>query len=216
MVENYILNCGRRIKHLSKVNSVLVVDDSTNSGFEIKETKKLLKDIPKEVKVTYAAIYGSDWHGEADYIVRRIPQPRMFEWNWLNHDNIEQCGMDMDGVLCEKPTPEQNDYGPNYEKFLAETAPKYIPARKIRAIITGRLEKYRPQTEAWLKKHGVQYEELLMRADAKESHSEHKIKNCLKIRTPLFVEDEYWQAEEISNNINIFVLCVSNWKVHPK
>lgn len=30
-------------------------------------------------------------------------------------------------------------------------------------ILTGRPEKYKPQTERWLKKHGVQYKKVLMR-----------------------------------------------------
>ena len=37
-----------------------------------------------------------------------------------------------------------------------------IPTTQVGAFVTYRLEKYRPETEQWLKKQGIAYRELIM------------------------------------------------------
>jgi uncharacterized HAD superfamily protein len=70
---------------------------------------------------------------------------------------------DMDGVLCEDCPPGCDDDGPLYAEFLRTARPFHLPRRQpVGAIITARLEKYRDQTEAWLARHRVQYEQLVM------------------------------------------------------
>lgn len=39
---------------------------------------------------------------------------------------------------------------------------RYLPSHPIKALVTSRLEKYRPETEEWLRRHGVVYEQLIM------------------------------------------------------
>lgn len=63
--------------------------------------------------------------------------------------------MDIDGVLCADPTPEENDDGEKYRHFLLNTPPLFIPKVTIGTLVTSRLEKYRPETEAWLQKNHV-------------------------------------------------------------
>ena len=40
--------------------------------------------------------------------------------------------------------------------------PKRIPTFPLNGIVTNRLERHRPQTEAWLAKHGIEYGKLIM------------------------------------------------------
>jgi hypothetical protein len=45
--------------------------------------------------------------------------------------------------------------GPRYENFLVNARPKFLPRKyHVKLICTARLEKWRPQTEEWLRRHG--------------------------------------------------------------
>ena len=45
----------------------------------------------------------------------------------MHHSFLNDSCLDIDGVLCRDPSPEENDDGPRYEKFLTETNPLVIP-----------------------------------------------------------------------------------------
>lgn len=57
--------------------------------------------------------------------------------------------MDIDGVLCADPTPEENDDGEKYRHFLLNTPPLFIPKVTIGTLVTSRLEKYRPRRKPY-------------------------------------------------------------------
>lgn len=142
-------------------------------------------------------------------------QPRMFEWNYMHHWALEYCCMDIDGVICENPTYLQNDDGKRYLKFLENAVPKFIPTQKVGRFVSARLEKYRPQTEAWIKKHGIEYNELFLLdgMSAQErgllnAHAVYKAnvyKNCDAI---MFFESDYGQALEICKLSGKPVFCI--------
>ncbi|TIT90581.1 MAG: phosphoribosyltransferase, partial [Mesorhizobium sp.] len=72
----------------------------------------------------YAAVFGLlSQHNETDIVFEVVPHPRMFQWNFMHHVFLEQCCVDIDGVLCLDPTADENDDGPAYEKFLTEARP---------------------------------------------------------------------------------------------
>ena len=48
--------------------------------------------------------------------------------------------MDIDGVLCADPTPEENDDGEKYRHFLLNAPPLFIPKVTIGTLVTSRLE----------------------------------------------------------------------------
>ena len=142
---------------------VLVVDDSCYSGRAIDLARERLKVFADDYEFVYAAVYGrTDSLEKIDCCLEIVDGKRVWQWNYLNHSMARTACFDLDGVLCVDPTPEENDDGPKYLDFIKNAAPLYIPNYKIRAIVTSRLEKYRAQTEAWLRKHGVQYDELVM------------------------------------------------------
>lgn len=196
------------------IRKVLVIDDSYNTGAAMTEVKVKLSTLPLEF--SYGAIYCAHKENikELDYAGKWLPQPRFFQWNWLHHHPLIGCSaFDIDGVLCRPPTPEENDYGPGYEKFLKETEPWFIPSLEIGCICTGRLEKYRGQTEAWLKAHNVKYKELVMRIE-NQGHPWSKIE-LFKSRKDLilFVEDELPQAVKIFEETKKRVLCLNGWRL---
>lgn len=103
--------------------------------------------------------------------------------------------VDMDGVLCEDPTIIT---GAEYEQFLIEARPKYTHF-EINEIITGRKERFREQTEEWLRRHGIKYKKLLMLPDEKTLKDIARWKaEMYKIsESELFIESDPRQAEII-------------------
>jgi orotate phosphoribosyltransferase len=216
-----LLNEGRTIGHgkrpIKEINfrsHLLIIDDTINTGRAMSEVKENLSRLSYTAE--YAAVYAKKSISDVKH-QQIIPQPRVFEWNWLNHELMMMTCFDMDGVLCRAPTVQENDYGPNYEVFLEETQPIHIPKRQIKAIITGRLEKYREKTEKWLKQHGVAYEVLIMRPNIEVPHAQHKSKwLSTSFSKCLFVDDDTGQAEMIHKLTGQPVLCVTNWKIYQR
>ncbi|WBM70856.1 phosphoribosyltransferase family protein [Buttiauxella sp. WJP83] len=194
---------------------ILLVDDSIDSGRSINNE---LMRIPQHLKnrVSTLAIYSSSLkRNDVDLFLEYVPHPRVFEWNIYHHPVIEKSCVDIDGVLCIDPTPEENDDGDKYRHFLLNAEPLFIPSVKIHALVTSRLEKYRSETESWLEKHGVQYDSLIMLdLPTKEeriksgAHSTHKSLAYNKLNASLFIESEIDQAINICKRTGKPVYCV--------
>lgn len=140
---------------------VLVLDDSLNYGGAMQRARRLASG----PGFRFASVYVADPRraaGLVDYHCRVLPHPRVFAWNLWKHDLMAEACVDMDGVLCADYETGQNDDGPLYADFLRRTSPLHLPRVKVAAVVTGRLEKYRPQTAAWLSRHGVRYDHLAM------------------------------------------------------
>lgn len=139
---------------------VLVVDDSMNFGGAMTLARKTAKGSGFKFAAVYVA--ESSPLNLVDYYFRVLPHPRIFQWNIWKHDLMASACIDMDGVICEDCIPEWNDDGPGYANFLENARPLHIPKVQVAAIVTGRLEKYRKQTEAWLERYGVRHTKLVM------------------------------------------------------
>ena len=197
--------------------NILVVDDSCCYGNAIKKCKNLLSPYSNDFNIKYLVVYSNpETESIADISLLNCSLPRMFQWNYLNHVNIENSCFDLDGVLCNDPTAEENDDGENYIKFLKNAVPMFIPKYKIHAIVTCRLEKYRSYTEKWLQENNVKYDKLYMLdlPDAitrrkKNIHAKFKANIYKKLKnTNFFYESDYNQAKEIFELTGKPVLCV--------
>jgi orotate phosphoribosyltransferase len=60
------------------------------------------------------------------------------------------------------PEAAENDDGRRYGAFLRNARPLVLPRHEVGWLVTSRLERYRPETEDWLARHGVRYRHLLM------------------------------------------------------
>ena len=149
------------VKNFSAVKKILVVEDSAASGNSINQVKNRLASVNVE-KIYLAALVEPRAVNTVDLYFAVVPQPRVFEWNFMHHDFLKYCCVDFDGVLCEDPTDEQNDDGEKYREFILNAAPKFIPSRPIGWIVTARLQKYSKETVSWLKKYNVQFDSLVM------------------------------------------------------
>jgi len=221
-------NTTYRVKFSGDIKNVLVVDDSILSGRAATETQKLITQnkLDKKYNITYMAIYYKDdnYKKFVDIALERVLSPRVFEWNYLNHVFVTDAAYDIDGVLCLDPRPEENDDGEKYKHFLLNAKPLYIPQYKIPYIITSRLEKYRPETEQWLKDNNVQYEKLIMltgyTAEERRKlnlHAKFKAEQYKKLTDiQLFIESDRGQAEQIAKLTNKLCFCASTDELFGK
>jgi hypothetical protein len=98
---------------------------------------------------------------------------------------------------------------------LRNALPKHLPRKyPVKLIVTARLEKWRPQTEAWLRRHGINFGEIAMGpwptlAVRKAARDVHKFKAyCLAHSSCYaFAESDPWQAEQICRLASKPVLC---------
>jgi len=214
-LESYILNnpfkkaATRKLKHPilfpHEAKKVLLVDDSIISGNSLEYS---LEKIPISLKhkVTKLIIYTDhNKRDDIDMYIEVLPLPRAFEWNIFHRKLLERACVDIDGVLCKDPTDDQNDDGSKYIDFLLNAKPHLLTSYKIHSLVTSRLEKYRPQTEIWLKKNNINYDNLIMLdLPSKEArlknnaHATHKAKYFKSMKElEIFIESNPEQAREI-------------------
>ncbi len=204
-------------RDFSTVKKILVVEDSVASGASILQVKKRLALINVD-KIYLAAFVESRAINMVDLFFAVVPQPRMFEWNFMHHSLLNFCCCDLDGVLCADPTQEQNDDGENYRKFILNAAPKFIPSQLIGWIVTARLKKYFEETRFWLKKNHIPFANLVMlNMDSAEQRRALNIHATFKAQiygaikeSVLFIESNPSQAQDIARLSNKFVFCVEN------
>ena len=198
---------------------VLIVDDSIDTGKSVETVKDYLKDL--SYRLTYCAVYASpDTDNKVDVYLEICPKPRVFQWNIMHHHIISESCVDIDGVLCRDPLPEENDDGERYQQFLVEVEPLFIPSIKAKCLVTNRLEKYRDLTEQWLAKYQIQYEDLvMMNVATKEErlrlgrHGAHKSEVYKASAAKLFIESSLKQSIEIASRSGKPALCVENWSI---
>jgi hypoxanthine phosphoribosyltransferase len=207
---------GARCKIPTNVKTILVIDDTMLFGKSMTNTMLRMSRYAKQIKMIYAVVYSSD---KCDYTKlgvtsqRTIIGPRIFQWNMFHHNPLtSKMLFDLDGTLCVKPTQEENDYGEKYLKFIKGTKPILIPNQPI-IVVTGRLERYRKETEDWLDAHGFNCVQLLCRDSRETNIVVHKSKIYANSDAFMFIEDEELQAKEIARLTKKPVLWTGGWKV---
>lgn len=223
LIERRVFEGGVRSKvGEAKLNSLdrlkaLVLDDSVDTGWQIRQTKARIEASGFNFDSVFGAIYANPYSAHnVDIHFEIVPQPRLFEWNLLHHNILERSCVDIDGVLCRDPTEEENDDGPNYREFVANVEPLFVPSVPIGWLVTSRLEKYRQLTEHWLDRHGVIYGELVMmnlpsKAARIAAGRYSKFKSDIYAATDaqLFIESSPLQAREIAMVTRRAVFCMA-------
>jgi uncharacterized HAD superfamily protein len=196
---------------------VLIVDDCVGNGTQLRKIRDRLDAMDLPQHLTYTAVFttakGLDL---LDLWSEEIGWPMCFQWNVMQHpDYLGRACLDMDGVLCINPTDHQDDDGPLYKKFLKEAGPLFVPTYKLGAIVTSRSEAVRPETEAWLDRHGITYDQLVMtdpvpppRPQRFEHGVKHKVDFYRDSDAILFIESDRPVSVEIANRTGRPVYCV--------
>jgi orotate phosphoribosyltransferase len=203
-------------KLFDKHIKVLVVDDSVGRGTQMRAAREKIADAKLPHEILYGAVYVTpESLPLVDFAFERIDWGHCFAWNVMHHKLLSDCCVDIDGVICVDPDEREDDDGDEYLKFLVNTKPLFLPKVEIGWLVTGRLEKYRPQTADWLERHGVRYRELLM-MDLPDTEAKRKIGGgapfksqvYLKTNAALFIESDLREARVIAKRAGQPVLCI--------
>jgi hypothetical protein len=136
---------------------VLVIDDSYNTG-------KSMEPYLKYKNATFGAVYTRSTSPEWLHTGKVMDGTRLFEWEIFTRKRVSY---DIDGLLCPD-VPK----GADYADYLENAPLLYKPAYPVPCIITARYKRYRATTEAWLARHGIKYEHLIM--SSRKDHKERK------------------------------------------
>lgn len=211
-----------------KKGKILVVDDTVMTGNSLKAIEPLIKSQVGEA--VYAAVYvNPNATKKPDIWAVDLPWPHILEWNVFNSILSPSAAMDFDGILCHDCPAGSDDDGPKYLEFIRNARPLYVPRRcPVPLIVTARIEKYRAETEAWLKRHGIQWHKLVMHPGKSTRDRErcdiaaYKAKHYsawAKTHRPapgphLFFESEDRQARNIATISGLITVCPSTAGVY--
>ena len=188
---------------IHSLRSVLVVDDSLRTGTSLRKAVERISSTGIRT-LSGAAFVNPKYQGNLDLFLERLPHPRIFEWNMWHSWFTKRAAFDLDGIFCRDPNPLENDDGAAYERFILSVPALVRPTVRVGHIVTARLEKYRPQTEAWLQSAGIEYGQLHMLDATADERRRHRLHSKFKAKVyestgaPLFIESDMWQAQEIA------------------
>jgi len=194
------------------IKKVLLVDDSIRSGRTMREQLEKVRSAKEGIDVTTAALIATDeTKGMVDLHCKIVTLPRLFEWNLL-HYKQGRLFSDLDGVICENCPGGVDIDEKAYVEWIKNARPYLIPAFEIDAIISSRLEKYRPETERWLASHGVKYGRLVMwdladKGERKGAHAQFKADQLLRNKPDMFWESSLPESEHIWKKTKIPTVC---------
>lgn len=218
MQTGYTKNTNDLVKSINDCKKILIVEDSVSSGNSIIKCKETITKNISNIECIYLAAYVLESSKRfVDIYFEIISDPRIFEWNVFHQPTaLKKMCFDIDGVLCIDPTIEQNDDGDKYKNFILNAPNKITPHGEIGYIVTSRLEKYRKETEQWLKTNNIKYKELIMlnatadERSEKNLHAVFKANIYSKCNATLFVESESRQAYQINRLAKKPVLCIED------
>lgn len=208
-------------RHVDPKGKILVVDDTIMTGNSL---RKIVPLVERELSnAMYAAVYvNPNASRKPDIWAVDLPWPHLLEWNIFNSILSPSMAVDFDGVLCRDCPPGADDDGPRYLEFIRTAQPLYVPRRcPVPLIVTARLERYRAETEDWLRRHGIAWHRLVMhpaaslqerqRDDIAAFKAKHYRDWAGKHRASpgpiIFCESEDWQARRIAQLSKLMTIC---------
>ena len=146
---------------------LLILDDTLFSGYTLGEIKKLLGG-DHHYGVVYCTPNGLS---HVDVYGEELNEPHLLEWHFFNSSHVKNTLFDLDGVFSPNVPMSCCADNDKYEEYISNVEPFYhrLPkVHKLKAIVTGRLDRFRKITEEWLKKYDIEYEDLIMFPAEKE------------------------------------------------
>lgn len=206
------------------VRSVLVVDDNWRDvpGHTLDKVQAMLSG--GNAAVEYASMYirADERPQRIRYWYARTYYAPIFGYDWHRRHYVKLAGLDMDGVICEDWSGSETTEPWRYQQFLRQAAPWQFRGRgvSVGAVVTGRLEKHREATKAWLAANRVEYRQLLMypgtaeSREAKQDYWHHKAAYLARPDVWFFVESCPRQAAAIAEATRKPVLCLRTGHCH--
>jgi orotate phosphoribosyltransferase len=136
----------------------LIVDDSAYTGRSLEDAAAAVSAL--DCRPLKCAVYTSPKMTRKLDLFAAVLREHVFEWNVGAAPYSDSLGFDLDGILCRDFTEAEDDDGPRYLETMRSIRPSPIRIRRPASIITARLERYRAETEAWLRRHGHAWRSL--------------------------------------------------------
>lgn len=226
-LKSRLISKGRTTtRHLDELNidfdlknlKILIVDDSCHTGKSITEAfEEINNKFNLAITKSLCCYVSPQSRHKVDYYFEILNPHHVFEWNISRNIILEDACVDIDGVLCPDPPYCESKEKNLYLEYI-KTAPVLMkPDRKIKYLVTNRLESTRKETEDWLKQNQIQYHELIMHPaktaferSQRDSHW-HKASFFKKSDTKFFIESDSQQAYEIYLKSGKPVMCYENF-----
>ena len=219
---SYSENGGYRMQNFTgNSDNLLFVDDTCYGGVCAKHLRKIFGNDIK-IAVVFSTSRGLPY---IDFASEILEPPHILEWNFFNC-SFSTCAMfDIDGVFCPNVPIEVAIDDEKYVNWIANVKPYFDRIPKLfqaSKLVTGRLEKYRSITEAWLLRHGFNYKELIMfpTEREKERNSNHyivvgryKADHFNSHNENFFVESEHSEASIIKSLTDKVVICMEDKQI---
>lgn len=218
-------------KHPTGKKKVLVVDDTVWGGGSKRTAKMKLQKFSDEYDFLYLVVFlEGPGKSSVDIYLEDVTMYTnnfrdnvIYEWNIIHHNENTMAGSmwDIDGVMCVNPPDERNEK--EYQAYIGEATPLFIPTAPIGGICSYRLRKNADATIEWLNKQGVNYRNLsLFPADSWEERNASGISPYVfKARcyaeskwANLFIESDDLQAKEIARLSGKPVYCVESNRLY--
>lgn len=222
---NYSIN-QNCINDFNQIKNVLMVSDSVNTGKTINEVKNRINQSNEfnNINIKYFTVYyvNNSALNYVDIALQKLNTVNFLQFNFLFNPIIftNSC-FDIDGAICRDPSPQEDDDGRKYIDFIRNVIPFFKTDYIISCFVTSRLQKYREQTQNWLRKNNFNYKELIM-LDLPSKEERNKLNmygrykgEIYKYRPEnLFVQSSKFQAIEIVQISGKEVFCTENMKLY--
>jgi len=197
------------------INNILICDDAISSGNQMNIAINMMKIKYPGANIETAVVIKHE-QSVVNYFHSLICDPKMFEWN-IAHVKQGRLACDIDGVLCpDLPVGfEEEEHPKEYESHINNAIPQFVPQYVIDVVVSCRVERWRKDTEVWLQKSGIKYEQLKLwninnPSDRNGKWSDYKIKQISKVSVNYVFESNWEQSNEINKILGIPVLCFEN------
>ncbi len=223
LVDRRMIQSGKRrdsdrtkTNPFADVHKVLVLDDSVRSGSAMAKARAQLEAADLGFEIIFGAVFVTpDSCQVPDLYFEIVPLPRMFGWNLMHHAWLANCCASIDGVLCQNPEPDETADEASYRAFIENAKPFCLPTVPVGTLITERPKQYRDVTEAWLQRHDVSYDRLIMfDGDEAAEISVFKGNAYAAAKGMLFVEGDPGQAPAIAERAARPVVCAATQEMH--
>jgi hypoxanthine phosphoribosyltransferase len=212
---------SKDVEKPTNYQKVLLVEDAVNEGRSMQRDYDSLRKLCPDLIIKRASLFakGNSTSWLDYYYLSQSLGP--MEWNLLTSMSAiyGKVAVEMDGVLCQDCFINDTQEPEKYVTWLSSVEPLLLPAYPIEAIITSRIERYRPATELWLKLHNVKYNKLIMfNAEQPEEKTfknvaHFKANNAINVGAKWFWESSFSIAKEIARLTQIPVYCVETHQV---
>lgn len=201
---------GRSAPGPGPARHVLVVDDLAGSGGTMRGWRERLVEVARTTRLTFLSVYADPGSGDVvDLHLAQSSTDTVFEWNALHLRDAKHLAVEIDGILAAPLAPAELADETTLRAALDRTPPRLVPSHRLGRIITARPERFRAATEAWLERHAIRHDGLVMRPDGDDDVAAFKARALEAAPQALLVEPDPEVAALVARRTGRAVWCPS-------